>query len=290
MVTEGSFSRAARRLNLSQPAVTARVQKLEQTLGVRLLNRTTRNVEVTEAGRRVAVEAEEALRNLSRLVGRLLEEAGKARRRVVVATTPMVAAHLLPGALRRWREEQPEIEVVMRDLRHAEVLESLDRGDCDLAVLALDKAPPRVRFDLLMDDEMVALVPDGHAFGRRQSISLAELAAQPVMLLEQYTAIQAQLEQACAALGLHFAPSVVAANLQTVLGMLESGTGLAILPRIMAVHSPRQPRHFLRIEGVALRRRYGIATLRDREPSGAVRSFSGFLGRCWPSSERSGEA
>lgn len=284
MVAEGSFSRAARRLNLSQPAVTARVQKLEHTLGARLLNRTTRNVEVTEAGRCLAVEAEAALRGLGRLVARMLEESGKARRRVAVATTPMVAAQLLPAALRRWREEHPDIEVVVRDLRHAAVLDSLDRGECDLAVIALDRAPPRFRFDLLMDDEMVALVPEGHELGARRSISLAELAAQPVMLLEHYTEIQARLEQACGALGLRFTPSVVVANLQTVLGMLESGTGLALLPRVMAMHGQRRPRRGLSIEGVTLRRRYGIVTPGDREPGAAVRSFCDFLRACWPDS------
>ena len=281
VVSEGSFSQAARRLNLSQPAVTARVQKLEQMLDVRLLNRTTRRIEPTAAGTRLADEAGRALQGLHRLVTQMLVDSGKARRRVTVAATPMVAALLLPGMLQKWHAECPDIAVVMRDLRHFAALESLDRGECDLAVLALDEPLPRFRFELLMDDEVVALAPEGHVLATRGSITLAELASHPVMILEQYVGILAQIEQACTAQGLHFAPSAAAANLQTILGMVDAGAALAVLPRVMAGRSRSEPRHCLAIEGVTLRRRYGVLTLRERRPSMAALSFSEFLRAQW---------
>lgn len=281
VVAEGSFSQAARRLNLSQPAVTARVQKLEQMLDVRLLNRTTRRIEPTVAGTRLAEEAGRALQGLQRLVAEMLVESGKARRRVTVAATPMVAALLLPAVLQKWHAEFPDVTVVMRDLRHFAALESLDRGECDLAVLALDEPVPRFRFDVLMDDEVVALVPEGHALSTRGSITLAELASHPVMILEQYVGILAQIEQACTAQGLHFAPSGAAANLQTILGMVDAGAALAVLPRVMAARSRSEPRHCLTIEGVVLRRRYGILTLKERTPSMATQNFNRFLRAQW---------
>lgn len=281
VVAEGSFSGAARRLSLSQPAVTTRVQKLEQTLGTRLLNRTTRSVTPTQTGHQLAQEAADALQSLNRIVARILEQNGRTRRRITLAATAMVAAHLLPGVLRQWRAEHPEVAIVIRDLRHAAVMESLDCGESDLAVIAISAPVPRFNFQLLLDDEVVALAPPGHDLGNRGSISLAELASFPVMLLESYTDIQAKIELACALQGLSFSPSLVVTNLQTIIGMLDAGAGLTVLPRVMAVHGQPQPRHFLTIEGIDLRRRYGILTRRDGGQNPVVRGFCDFLREHW---------
>lgn len=286
VVAEGSFSRAARKLHLSQPAVTTRIQKLEQTLGVRLLVRTTRSVEVTAAGEELARETKDALQGLHRVVARMLEESGKSRRRVTVAATPMVAALLLPPSLQQWRTEHPDLQVVVRDLRHYAVLESLDRGECDLAIIAIDKPIARFDFELILDDEVVVLVPKDHGLSARSTVSLRELVSHPVMMLEQYTGIRAEIERVCGMEGLPFTPSLMAANLQTIIGMLDTGAGLAVLPRVMATQSPYTMRHCLTIDGVRLRRRYGILTRRDSDASPAIRSFKHFLHQNWLSDYR----
>lgn len=286
VVAEGSFSRAARNLHLSQPAVTTRVQKLEQTLGVRLLVRTTRSVELTTAGEALARETKDALQGLHRVVARMLEESGKSRRRVTVAATPMVAALLLPPALQRWRLDHPNLQVVVRDMRHYAALESLDRGEVDLAIIAIDEPIPRFDFQLILDDEVVVLVPKDHDLSARPVISLVELVSHPVMMLEHYIGIHADLERACRIEGLKFAPSLVAANLQTIIGMLDTGAGLAVLPRVMATHTQSQVRHCLTIDGVRLRRRYGILTRRDNELGPSVRTFCDFLHSHWLSDYR----
>lgn len=280
VASTASFSAAALRLGLSQPAVTARVQKLEQVLGTRLLHRTTRSVEVTEAGRRLAAAAAEAMHGLRAIVSGLLEESGKARRRVSVAATPMVAATLLPGIVQAWRAVHPEVPVTIRDLRHAATLESLDRGESDLAILALDRAPTRFRFQLLAREEMVALVPEGHALARAASIPLEELSRHAAIIIEHHAPILAQIEAACEARGLRLAQAMTVANTSTVLGMLAAGAGIAILPRIIPVNQV-PPRHWLAIEGVSLHRTYGVLTPRGRELSSAARGFSDFLRRNW---------
>src|SRR5690349_19587631 len=133
MVAElGSFSAAARRLNLSQPAVTARIQKLEERLGTRLLVRTTRSIEATDTGRRLAEQAALTLRELNTLLLELMAEGARDRPRVVVATTFMVAATILPRLIRRHAEREPDTEVVLRDLHQAAAIDSVQRGESDL--------------------------------------------------------------------------------------------------------------------------------------------------------------
>ena len=97
----GSFSAAARHLHLSQPAVTARVQKLESLLGTKLLHRTTRNVAVTDDGQRLTTRAKETLCQLRLLIGEFTQQRAQHRHRVVVASSPMLAATMLPELIGR---------------------------------------------------------------------------------------------------------------------------------------------------------------------------------------------
>jgi len=99
VATLGSFSAAARQLNITQPSVTSRIQRLESSLGTKLLVRTTRRVELTPRGDLLRVEVGRTLMGLRRLVDSFRLDAAAARSRVVVAATPMVAATMLPGQM-----------------------------------------------------------------------------------------------------------------------------------------------------------------------------------------------
>lgn len=273
----GSFSLAAKHLSVSQPAVTARVQKLETALGTKLLHRTTRSVEMTEAGSRLAERAREALAELRQLLAEFSEAHAQARMRVVVAATPMIAATHLPRAILEYSERYPDVTIDVLDLRHAAALQSLERGECDMAVLALDDPQPKLRFTPLMREDIVLVTPPGHPLAGRESISLHELAPYPVMVLERYAALQEQVAKEYERLGLQFRPAATAVNLTTLLGMLDAGRGITLLPRSMAQHNASQPRSVIAVVEGNLHRQYGIFVPRGVESSLASRSFQDFL-------------
>jgi DNA-binding transcriptional LysR family regulator len=277
-VTEcGSFSLAAKHLNVSQPAVTARVQKLETALGIKLLHRTTRSVEMTEAGSRLASRARVALGELRQLLAEFSAANAQARTRVVVAATPMIAATLLPRAILAYGERYPDVTVDVLDLRHAVALQALERGECDIAVLALDDPQPKLRFTPLMREDIVLVTPPGHPLAGREKISLHELSPYPVMVLERYAALQDQVARQYERLGLQFRPAVTAVNLTTLLGMLDAGRGITLLPRSMAQHNASQPRPVIPLADGDVHRQYGIFVPRGAEATVASRSFQDFL-------------
>jgi len=273
----GSFSLASKRLYLSQPAVTARVQKLESQLGVRLLHRTTRSVEVTDAGRRLASRASETLRDLRELIAEFSSERAQARQRVVVAATPMLAATLLPAIIGRFSARYPDVNIAVLDLRHAAALQSLERGESEIAVMALEDAHPRMRFTQILQEPIALVVPAGHALASETTVTLQQLATWPVMVLEQYSTLHAKLTSEFERHGLQFRPAATAANLTTLLGMLDAGRGVALLPRGMAQHNAGQPRIVVKLSNCDLFRNYGILEPRSGELSSAARSFVDFL-------------
>lgn len=273
----GSFSLASKRLHLSQPAVTARVQKLENALGIRLLHRTTRSVEVTEAGRRLADRAQEALRGLRELIAEFSQQNTEARMRVVVAATPMLAAMLLPGVLGRYSTRYPDVDVAVLDMRHSLALQALERGEADIGVMALDDPQPKLRFTPLMQEPLVLVLPMGHPLANEAAVSLRQLAPWPVMVLEKYTALLAQLAKEYERQNLQFRPAATAANLTTLLGMLDAGRGVVLLPLGMAQHNASRPRVVVPLADCDLHRNYGILVPRTSELSSAARSFVDFL-------------
>jgi DNA-binding transcriptional LysR family regulator len=214
---------------------------------------------------------------LNTLLLELMAEAASERPRVVVATTFMVAATILPRLIRRHAEREPDTEVVLRDLRQAAAIDSVRRGESDLAVLALDSPQPGLRFQCLAEDELVVVVPAGHRLAAGESVSLASLVGQNLMLLEQYASIEAVVKAESRQAGLAYRPGAKALSLPTLLGMLDAGVGITILPRSMAQHNAATPRVVLPIAGHKLTRRYGLLTPERRRMSEAARRFCAFL-------------
>ena len=273
----GSFSKAAARLHLSQPAVTSRVQRLEAALGTKLRVRTTRNVEVTPSGEQLAARAGEALQSLRVVLADLATDKAAARRRVTVAATPMLAATLLPRAIRVFVEHDPSVQVRVTDQRYAEAIASVQRGDVDIGFIAMERPHPSLRFECLIEEDLVLIVPGMHPLASEGAVTLERLAPFPIMLLEQYSRLREKVASEFAHHGLRFVPTVSAGNLLTLLGMVDAGNGIALLPRFVAQLNAATPRATVGILGADLRRRYGIVTRRNAKLSVVARSFCEFL-------------
>jgi len=273
----GSFSKAAKQLELSQPAVTARVQKLESLLGTRLLRRTTRSVDMTDAGRRLALHARQTLRDLRELMSEFSQGSAGVRSQVTIASTPMLAATLLPGAVLRFSRRFPHVDVHVRDLRYASAIACLERGEADMAVLALEEPRAKLRFTPLIEDELVLLVPAGHALAKRTSIRLQDLSPYPLMVLDKYSALRTKVSEEYERQGQRFRPAATALNLTTLLGMLDAGLGITFSPRLMAQYNAKQARVVVPVQGSELHRLYGIFVPLTTELTAAARGFFDFL-------------
>jgi DNA-binding transcriptional LysR family regulator len=270
----GSFSSAAGLLHVSQPAVTGRIKRLEEAVGSKLLRRTSRKVETTVAGAVLLVEAAEALSSLRRVVGRLRGSQSSSREQVIVATTPGIAARILPPLIRDFLRSFPSIDVVLRDVQYREALSMLTHGDADVAVLSFDENRPEFRTSLLKTDEIVLAVPKGHLLDSGRQIALEQLSEHTCLVTDR-------CKNCGIAIGQHMMDRQVApmsyrtvANLNTLLGMLDAGLSAVLAPRCLL----RGEKHTkIEIPGIHLTRSISLVEARKSTLSKPANEFRRFL-------------
>lgn len=272
-----SFSAAALRLHVTQPTVTGRIQRLENSLGAQLLRRTTRKVEMTTQGAKLLAEATRTLDGLSRLVQGFRKKANLARQRVVLAATPTLAALTLPAIVQGYSERFPDVEVQLLDLQYAGVLAAIDDGSADLGVLAFEGDDTRFWFQHLWTDDMLLVAPQGHLLAKLKSVGPKELAAYPLIMVDQHQGLRGRIADSLQRHGLALPPARVVANLNTLLGMINASMGVALLPRSIAVRGIVARHALLEIEEVDLTRRFGIVMARRTKLNAAGQSFSRYL-------------
>jgi DNA-binding transcriptional LysR family regulator len=184
---------------------------------------------------------------------------------------------MLPELIGRYCTRYPDGDITVLDSRYVIALQAVERGDAELGFLALDEPQPRLRFTSLVTEPLVLVVPQGHALAGEASVSLRQLTPWPVMVLDQYSALQRLLGEAYERQGLQFRPMATATNLATLLGLLDAGRGVVLLARSMAQHNAVRPRVVVPLADCDLVRNYGILSSRARELSPAARSFVEFV-------------
>lgn len=230
VVRHGGFTRAAEHLRIAQPAISAQVRRLEAELGVTLLRRTTRRVELTRAGEVVLARAHAVLDDLAALradVARLADVlTGQVRIGAIEAVGPMD----LPAALAAFHRTHPGVDLTLRSGRRAELLADLDADRIDLAVAPPPtEAIPRIAARVLFSEELVLVTAPG-----RRAVTLGELVDEAFVCLPADSGLRALLDGACAAAG--FAPRVrfEAGSLARVRELAAHGLGAALMARSVA--------------------------------------------------------
>ncbi|MBE9607536.1 LysR family transcriptional regulator [Acetobacteraceae bacterium H6797] len=229
-VETGSFGRAAARLNLSQPALTVQIRTLEEALGLTLFDRSARGARPTEAGRALARSFARVLSELDEVVEAAKEQAAGRSGTVHLAVLPSVAATLLPEALGRLRERHPGIRVMVRDAVAGRVSEMVKAGEAELGIGTLAGADAALEATPLFEDELVAVLPPGHALAAQDRLSLAELAPEPLILTDPGSSLRQLAELAFAGAGLVLRPAYEATYMSTAVALVRAGLGIGILP------------------------------------------------------------
>src|SRR3982074_3576499 len=158
----GNFTRAAERLHLSQPSLSLHIRQLEQDLGVRLFDRSTRSVVLTQAGDDLLPTAERLLDDFQSAVASVADLAARRRGRVAVAVLPSVAAELLPRAIALLRIRHPDITVAVRDDVAEHIPARARNGEVDFGLGAIDSVDADVLGSPLISDELIAVLPPAH--------------------------------------------------------------------------------------------------------------------------------
>ncbi len=231
---EENVSRAALKLHVSQPALSRQVRDLEEELGFPLLERTAKSVRLTPAGRVFLVEARAALRRVEEGVQAARAVATGQRGELHVGYAPSLTARILPPALRAFQAEFPKVRVRLHDLSTEEMLAGLRAGELQLAFIVRlgPKMLRGLRFEELARDSFCLAVAPGHPLARRRTVSLAQVAREPLVTYSRkdYPEAHHQLEDLFAAIG--HKPRIVEEHdsVSSLIAGIEAGAGVAIVP------------------------------------------------------------
>ncbi|WP_280192314.1 LysR family transcriptional regulator [Delftia sp. PS-11] len=227
-----NFSRAGELMALTQPAVSRNVTELEQALGVQLLHRTTREVELTDAGRLLQGGVTRVLDALDEC---LLEVRGLATERlgkVRVASSPTLSAHLMPRCIARCREESPGIQLLLLDRIQSDVLQSVRSGEVDFGVVIDPQGRDDLHCETILSEPFCLVCPAAHRLARKRQVAWSDLARQPLVLLDHASGSRRLID---AALQAHQADAPVAQEVghtTTIFSMLQAGLGLSVVPEL----------------------------------------------------------
>ncbi|MFE0703085.1 LysR family transcriptional regulator [Streptomyces sp. NPDC058872] len=231
---EANFTRAAERMHISQPGISAQIRQLEKDLGATLIDRSGRSAALTAVGEVTLDHARSVLAAVESLRHAVDEVNGLVRGRLVVGMVTACTVTPLFDALAGFHLAHPGVEISLVEDDSSRLVEQVRAGSLDLALIGAAGQPPE---DLdgwqVISERIVAAVPPGHPLAERDRITLAELSTYPIICLPRGTGIRAVLDQACAALGLDPTVALQASAPGTVLTLAERGLGVAVLSESM---------------------------------------------------------
>ncbi|MEU6850657.1 LysR family transcriptional regulator [Actinacidiphila alni] len=233
---EAGFTRAAARLHVAQPGISAQIKQLERELGQALFDRSGRTVRLTGAGRAVLPYARAALDAVAGARLAADELTGLVRGRVAIGTVTSLGGDLdVPGLLAGFRDAHPGVDITLAEDTSDRLLAGLADGRYDLAFAGLaGEAPDGIGTQVLIDDALVAAVAPSDPLARRRSIPVRELAGRPLIVLPTGTGLRGAADAACAAAGFRARVAFEAGNPEVLAALAERGLGVALLPAGLA--------------------------------------------------------
>jgi DNA-binding transcriptional LysR family regulator len=231
---EQSFAAAAQREDTSLSAVSRRVAELEGRIGVTLFDRRDRGVSLTEAGKTFVAQLYDVFEHLDRMALDLEAVRGGARGLVRVHAHMSATAGDLPKKLAEFARLNPSIEVTFVEQTSAAAVHAVSVGTADLGVISGTLPPTNLSVIPWLEDELVAILPEGHALAGSKSISLVDLADVPFIGLQQNSALLSLYRQQMNAVGRTLNERAHATSFESVRHMVSVGLGVAILPAAAA--------------------------------------------------------
>ncbi|PJE45053.1 MAG: LysR family transcriptional regulator [Pseudomonas sp.] len=270
----GSFSEAAERLHLTQPAVSKRIASLEQQLNVRLFDRLGREVSLTEAGRALLPRAYQILNVLDDTRRALTNLNGEISGRLTLATSHHIGLHRLPPLLRAFTRAHPQVALDIQFLDSEVAYEEVLHGRAELAVITLaPETREPVHAVAVWDDPLDFVAAPEHPLARSQAISLADVAHHPAVFPGGNTFTHHIVRRLFEAQGL--TPNIAMSTnyLETIKMMVSIGLAWSVLPRTMLDDQVAR----LPLPGIQLTRQLGYISHTERTLSNAARAFMNLL-------------
>jgi DNA-binding transcriptional LysR family regulator len=230
---ELSFSRAAQQLHIAQPPLSRQIRSLEEELGAELIDRSSRPLRLTPAGRFFQAQALQLLDRMAEIEVATARIAGGTRTWFGLGFVPSTLYGALPEVIRRFREAQPEVELSLFEMTTVQQIEALKSGRIDVGFGRLQIDDDAVVGELVREEPVVAALPTNHRLLRHKSLTLAKLAAEPLLLYpaKPRPSYADQVLEMFRSRGLTPVVALETNEVQTAIGLVVAGIGYALVPR-----------------------------------------------------------
>lgn len=274
LATHRSFTDAAKVVNLSQPALSVAIRRLEEQLGTRLFQRSARRVVLTEAGEELLTFARRILDNMDDAIASMTDLARLGRGRIRVACLPSLAVRFVPTVLRGLMDANPGLSFAIHDGFNEAIIERVRSGEADCGLAALDSDTAHLRAEPVLRDALMLVVPDGHPLIAGAPPTLARVAEHPFIEVSPDSTTRVLVDRGFAEAGARPARTISTNGVTTACGFVASGFGVTLLPALSRGLVGEQPNvRFLRLAEPAIDRTISLLQRDDMSLSPAAAAF-----------------
>jgi LysR family transcriptional regulator, hydrogen peroxide-inducible genes activator len=233
----GHFGKAAARTFVSQPTLSAQLKKLEEYLGVKLIERQPKNVQLTEVGKQVVVRARRMLDEGDSIVALARSNTDPLAGKLKVGLIPTIGPYLLPRIMTKIRKALPHLSLMLYEYQTEPLLKRLRDGEIDVGILALPISQDGMETQKLYEEAFTVAIPNNDALSEKSSIKPQDLKGHTLLLLEDGHCLRDQALEICSRVEVHEAEDFRATSLETLRQMVIAGLGITLLPE-SAVDAP----------------------------------------------------
>jgi LysR family hydrogen peroxide-inducible transcriptional activator len=233
----GHFGKAADRTFVSQPTLSAQLKKLEQYLGVKLVERQPKNVQLTEVGKQIVVRARRMLDESDEIIALARNNTDPFAGKLKVGLIPTIGPYLLPRVMQKLRKALPHLGLMLYEHQTEALLKRLRDGEIDLGIMALPIAQDGLESRQLYEEAFTVALPNNHPLAAKSTIKVQDLKGQTLLLLEDGHCLRDQALEVCSRIEIREAEDFRATSLETLRQMVVAGLGITLLPET-AVEPP----------------------------------------------------
>jgi len=232
LADERHFGRAAQRSFVSQPTLSSQLKKLEESLGVQLIERQPNRVTLTDAGEQIVSRARRILEASDEVVTLASAHRDPLAGRLRLALLPTIGPYLLPRVAREIHKALPRLELRLYEYQTGQMLEKLNSGQVDVGILALPVNLEGLEARPLYDEPFTVALPAHHRLAKKKEVEVADLKDESLLLLEDGHCLRDQALEVCSGIGVQEKQDFRATSLETLRQMVATGAGVTLLPEL----------------------------------------------------------
>ncbi len=270
----GNFSRAAKRLGVSQPAVSQQMRDLEVGLRAVLFQRRGRRISLTSAGLVFQEHARTILHQVEKSLQEVGSEPGELRGTLRVGIIPYLSLALLPKLLGSFADANPGLDLSISEISSTDIETCLEEGQLDVGLGWVTRHSPNLRYEHLADDEFTVVVAESHPWSKRRVVELSELHRQRIVQLPDTYVMRRMTDEICR--NHRIRPRTVAEinSIEVILRSLAPMKAVALMPRVTLREPGTAKLRAIRLAGKSLGLEIGLLRLIDSGTNAAVAAFS----------------